>query len=634
MQDAPLRPSAALIAYAEPFIAGRRVLVFGDATSAIAEQLLDRGARLVHMYDPDPARVAEAATRNTESRVSLAPLSEGGLASREGAFDCALVEDLTGLPNRASALRALRRALSPRGIALIAAPNPDAERRLIGTAKPGGDLDYYGLYDAVAAELDHVRMLGQTPFVGYAIVDFAPEGTPEPSFDSSFLPGGAEEPEQYIALASAQEARLEEMTIVQLPLARVAGAGADEHALRAARSSERRAHKRIASLEAELRRVRQSGDDLQRLQNELDRRDSWIRELENRAATADARADDAETELESMREQAGALTARIAELEATQRAEEDRRSRAQGDGAQLQALRDELDELKRVAARTQREREWAEERVRKLEDELESVLREVEEGADTSSAPEAAPAPAHVRELEEEARHAREALEASQRAAERLRGELQQAREERTAQEDAVTKLEKRLAQADASREQAEATRSKLEGELRQVEGKLRNVEGRLRELEGQVTDLEGRRAQLESELTQSKEEQADLATRAAEELRGDLQRDLQALESQLAERGRHVQELEQQLRKLERYGRTLVAELTELREGGAADAELEQRTADLEQRLDELAEVNAAREADLVAAEWVIAELRDKLATGLPPAVALHRASDPGGSH
>jgi SAM-dependent methyltransferase len=613
MHDAPLRPSAALIAYAEPFIAGRRVLVFGDATSAIAEQLLDRGARLVHMYDPDPARVAEAATRNTESRVSLAPLSEGGLASREGAFDCALVEDLTSLPNRTSALRALRRALSPRGIALIAAPNPDAERRLIGAARPGGDLDYYALYDAVAAELDHVRMLGQTPFVGYAIVDFAPDGTPEPSFDSSFLPGGAEEPEQYIALASAQEARLEEMTIVQLPLARVAGAGGDDHALRAARSAERRAQKRIASLEAELRRLRQSGDDLQRLQNELDRRDSWIRELENRAATADARADDAETELESMRERVVALTTRISELEASQRANGERRARAQEDGAQLQALRDELDELKRVAARTQREREWAEERVRKLEDELESVLREVEEGADAPSAPEAAPAPELARELEDELLRTREALETSRQAAERLRGELEAVRADQKARAAGVVELEARLAQAEAARAQAEAAKKDLESGRR---------------------ELERERAQLQAQLAQRDEEQAQLAERAAEELRGDLQRDLKALEGQLVERGRHVQELEEQLRKLERDGRTLVAELTELRSGGAASEELQQRATDLERRLEELAELNAAREADLVAAEWVIAELRDKLAAGVPPLVALHRAGGPGGSN
>ena len=46
-----------------------------------------------------------------------------------------LVEDLSSLPHRASALRALRRALGPRGIALIASPNPDAERRLIGESR-------------------------------------------------------------------------------------------------------------------------------------------------------------------------------------------------------------------------------------------------------------------------------------------------------------------------------------------------------------------------------------------------------------------------------------------------------------------------------------------------------------------
>lgn len=563
MHDAPLRPSAALIAYAEPYVAGRRVLVFGDATSSVAEQLLDRGARLVHMYDPDPARVAEAATRNTESRISLAPLSEGGLASREGAFDCALVEDLSSLPNRTSALRALRRALSPRGIALIASPNPDAERRLIRTPKSQGDLDYYGLYDAVAAELDHVRMLGQTPFVGYAVVDFALEGDPQPSFDTGFVPGGTEEPEQYIALASMHEASLEEMTIIQLPLAAVALSAGDDSALRAARAAERRAQKRIASLEAELRRARQSGDDLEHLQNELDRRDSWIRELEGRAAAADARADDAEAEIEALREKIDELTTRQKELE--QKASRAAASPPPGrtDAVQIEAL----DELQRTLARTQRERDWAEERARKLQDELEAVLQEAEHP------PEEGPADAERRELEARVSSLNDSLADSQATVARLTAQLAEAETLQRKQARQIEELEKALAAAERDR----------------------------------------------------------AAEQQQRERREDTRRDLERLEAQLVERGRHVAELEEQLRKLERYGRTLVAELTELRSAKPVNEDFEERAQELEAQLERLAAANATREADLVAAEWVIAELRDKLAGGSPPQVALRQAQTNG---
>lgn len=603
MHDAPLRPSAALIAYAEPYIAGRRVLVFGDATSSLAEQLLERGARLVHMYDPDPARVAEAATRNTESRVSLAPLSDGGLAAREGAFDCALIEDLSALPHRAAALRSLRRALSPRGIALIAAPNPDAERRLIGGAPGNGDLDYYGLYDAVAAELDHVRMLGQTPFVGYAIVDFAPAGEPQPAFDSSLVPGGAEEPEQYIALASMHEASLEEMTIVQLPLAALSLAGTDESALRAARAAERRAQKRVASLEAELRRARESGDDLERLQNELDRRDSWIRELEERAATADARADDAEAELETARERLEELATKLAEQERRLAEARAKPAAPAEDGPVTRALREEVDELRRSLARTQREREWADERVRKLESELEAVLREAETDAESAAEPEETEAlSTRVSELES-------SLSAEQRASDDLRRNLQSAREELRRREQELTTAQERLA----------------------------DMEERLRARERELADV--RRTAAESARGRKQaESQLDAARRELEAVREDaagledLRRDLARLEEQLRERGHRITELEEQLRKLERYGRTLVSELAELRaaeENQAAAARIEE----LEARLDELSTQKAAREADLVAAEWVIAELRDRLAGGSPPQVTLREASGPNGT-
>ncbi len=591
MLDVPLRPSSALVAYAEPHIDGRRVLVLGDATSGIAEQLLERGARLIHVYDPDPARVAEAATRNTERRVSLAPLSEGGLAAREGAFDCAIVEDLSSLPHRAAALRALRRALSPRGIALIASPNPDSERRLIRGGRGSEDLDYYGLYDAVAAELDHVRMLGQTPFVGYAIVDFAPEGEPEPSFDNGFVPGGAEEPEQYIALASQGEVRLDDMTIVQLPLARVSLPGADEGALSAARNSEKRAQKRVAQLEGELKRARQSDDEASRLKSELDRRDSWIRELENRAAAADSRADDAETELEALRE-------RLAQDEA----------QAQGESDTLSTLREELDEVRRVASRTQREREWAEERARKLQDELETVLREAEEAAESENTHE-----------DERKAH---------REAEQARWEAQ-------------------LRERDAQLRDGDAKLRGIETQLRGVETQLRSTESQLRNTETQLKDSAGEAKRYKSELDaalskldasqREGERQAEAlakADKARRRAESELERlaqseesraDVAGLEAQLVERGKRVAELEGELRKLERYGRELVLEVGELRQAGGRGNDEER--AELQAKLDQLARVNAAHEADLVAADWAIAELRDRLAGGQPPQVTLHRS-------
>jgi hypothetical protein len=315
LEPETMRPSVVLAAYAEPLLDGRRVLVFGDSLSILAEMLIERGARLVHVCDPEPARAQEAAQRSESRNITYSPLSDGGLAMRDGAFDVAVVEDLGAAGPASSVLKRLRRALSPRGVALVAVPNPDVRTRLLPTREVVGALDYYQLYDAVKAEFPHVRMLGQTAFVGFAIVDFASSGTPDPSLDTAFVPGGAEEPEWFLAFASALPIRLDEFSVVQLPLASVRGAtgsAAISEELTHARDAERRALDRMARLEAEVHELRESlsrerslaldTKPSPELAAELQRREAWISELEARAAVADARADEVEAELDELRQ--------------------------------------------------------------------------------------------------------------------------------------------------------------------------------------------------------------------------------------------------------------------------------------------------------------------------------------------
>jgi hypothetical protein len=300
MSDArSIGPSLALVAYAESLIVGRKVIVFGDACSPLAEALVERGARLVHVCDPDPPRVAEGAARNRSNSITYAPLGEGGLGGRDGSFDVAIVENLPALSQVDGLLRRVRRALSARGLALISSPNPECETRLVADATSGPIPDYYGLYDQVAGEFAEVRMAGQAPLVGYTVADFAPEGDPEPTFDNGFVPGGAEEPERFLAVASAGPIAHAEFVVVGLPAAAVL-----ENRLGEAQEAELQA--RIAELEAELERqtARRADERKPDLSAELEKRDRWIRALEARADTADERADAAESELESLREQA------------------------------------------------------------------------------------------------------------------------------------------------------------------------------------------------------------------------------------------------------------------------------------------------------------------------------------------
>ncbi|HEX3774047.1 MAG TPA: hypothetical protein VHV51_06250 [Polyangiaceae bacterium] len=345
-----LEPSIALAAYAEPLAENRRVLVFGSALGALAFQLLERGARSVHVCDPDPVRVAEATARNRSTQISFSALADSDLAVRDGAFELGLIENL-GAFNALSILKKVHRALVPRGVAIVACPNPEASTPLLQASSPSDTvLDYYALYDAVAAEFEQVRMLGQTPFVGYAIADFSASGEPEPALDTSFVPGGAEEPDLFLALASNQDARLDQFAVIQLPTRR----------LLASLAQPPKKQEPSASAKVDAR--------------ELARLKTWAGELEARASTADERADGAEAEVEELR-------AKLETEEKTRAAFEARHEQ------ELAALRAKLAEREReLAEHTSEdnkselaafERQLSERgaEVRRLEDELRTAER-------------------------------------------------------------------------------------------------------------------------------------------------------------------------------------------------------------------------------------------------------------------
>jgi SAM-dependent methyltransferase len=284
MANGSLSSSAALAAFIEPQLSNRRALVFGSALGATPRLLLERGARLVHVCDPAPLRATEAVERAAAPGLSFSSLGDETFAGREGSFDCVLVENLGAFDARAVVARA-RRLLAPRGVALFATPNREVVAPLLPPPEPqAAPIDYYALYDLVASEFEHVRMLGQAPFVGYAVVDFAPDAAPEPLIDSEFIPRGSEEPELFIALASRHRTGVGGYAVVQLPLHRVLAGGATARSVLPEPPP--------AALD---------------LHQKLKQQESWITELEARAETADQRADEAEEEIERLREELAQL---------------------------------------------------------------------------------------------------------------------------------------------------------------------------------------------------------------------------------------------------------------------------------------------------------------------------------------
>ena len=303
-----LHPSIALAPYVEALVVGRRVAVLGDVTLGLSDELHARGARLVHAYDPDPARVAEAIARKAPGFGSPAagrPAARGvvhallgdDLGVRDGAFDAVLIPDLAAFADPSDLVRRARKLVASTGAVIVMSANPDAKRRLVPAArgaKPG--LGYYEVFDLLSLQFPVVRMVGQAPFVGYAIVDFSPSHEPDVSFDASLM-SGTEEPESFVAIASDRPVTTDAYVVVEVPASDVleaaierAAAGADLAG--AGPSSARDVHRApsdgvmVAEMQARLLLMEAELDDLRSEKGDL------VRQIEAaRHAADDAQAD-------------------------------------------------------------------------------------------------------------------------------------------------------------------------------------------------------------------------------------------------------------------------------------------------------------------------------------------------------
>jgi hypothetical protein len=518
-------PSVVLAAYAEPLLEGHRVLFFGDATSAVADELLLRGARTVHVVDPEAPRASEAASANRSKQIAVVPFDEADLAVRDGAFDVALIADLTVFRDPERVLARAERALGSRGVAIVAVPNADAKLSLVPrpfTGRHEATVGYYELYDAVAARFPEVRMFGQTPFVGYAVVDFAPEGDPNVSLDSGLVPGGAEEPEWFVALASKQPAELDAFSIVQIGAAQVLGPRADTKVadeLRAAKAAEARLADTVAELDQKL---------------------------------ADARTTSKETEAR--------LAGTVAELEQKL---EGARTAGKGTEARFAGTVAEL-EQKLAAARSELEQKVADAR-----NAAKALAEARVEPPAPPPPPPAPPAPvvaAPDPRLAELEAGIREALA----RAERAETELRTQRDDAAAAAKAAAAAEKASAAADKA--SAEARRD-AEALVRERAARA-ELEKRAKQLE---VELEGRTAErdrLTAELAARSRDIEKLTAVAAEDGPDDLKR----LEDALRERAERIRRLETDLREAERIGRELVraASRVPATHGGAPDLTVE----------------------------------------------------------
>jgi SAM-dependent methyltransferase len=205
-----------LYAYLAPLWQGRRVLEIACGDGGSADYLGQQGAEWVLAVDVDAGRVDRARARHGGPRVEFRAVSDlRQLATAGERFDVVLVPEgqaTLGLPDLITVLRAL---LTEMGHVIVAVPAADRKGR---QTREG--VGYYDLADALTAHFSFVRMLGQTPFLGFGLVEF--DGSADAlRVDVSLLHGGAEHPSHYVAIAGAVVPPSLGYSLVQVPFAPV-----------------------------------------------------------------------------------------------------------------------------------------------------------------------------------------------------------------------------------------------------------------------------------------------------------------------------------------------------------------------------------------------------------------------------
>lgn len=204
---APASLVDALLVYVEPLASDAHAVVIGDSESSIADRLLELGARGVHVFDPDPARAANAARAGAPRGVTVRALVDD-LDVRDGAFDLAVVPDLAELDDARGMIARLRRAVTSSG-AVVAMGRAEldeeeaAEGEIPFEAELGpATLAYGELYDLFAAQFEDVSLAGVVPFAGVVFAELGgtEDEAPAVSVDTRLAPSSA--PSVFVVVAS------------------------------------------------------------------------------------------------------------------------------------------------------------------------------------------------------------------------------------------------------------------------------------------------------------------------------------------------------------------------------------------------------------------------------------------------
>lgn len=183
----------ALAAYIEPFAARKRVLLIGDPNGPAAARLATTAAQI----EVVPSGMKTRASRGSK-------LAVRGMPAASEVFDLVFVPDASAFLAEPGRLREVAEGLDARGVALFAVE--------------AGSVEYEAFHESLTQHFASIRMLGQTDFSGFAVVDFAgARGRVDVTFDDTVLSGETEKPFRFLAICGAREPALEPYVVVQVP---------------------------------------------------------------------------------------------------------------------------------------------------------------------------------------------------------------------------------------------------------------------------------------------------------------------------------------------------------------------------------------------------------------------------------
>lgn len=271
----------ALAVYLEELAARRRVLYVGDPESPAAERLSKAAS---HLEVVAPRGHARGTRRGGRVRTRPWPGRED-----EGRWDLVVVPDLPGV-GLTREVETIAGWLAEDGVLVAGTPDPD------GPAAHDDALGYEELFDLLEGTFDAVRMIGQAPFRGFSVVDFDPPGGElEVTFDGSLLDGAGERAQRYIALCGDEDVVVDAYAVIQTPSLPEVSAG------EAAPSPELQEALDAANFHAE------------ELERELEEARETIAAGKVDLERAEARAQDARDEVESLRAKAKSLSRQLDE---------------------------------------------------------------------------------------------------------------------------------------------------------------------------------------------------------------------------------------------------------------------------------------------------------------------------------